>query len=57
MTTLAVILENGRHIFVESRRRRRCSLEPEAGAYDQRDDSQDPRKLRHMAILIRLLVL
>jgi len=59
MAALAVTLENGQNIFVESRRW--CgssrSLEREAGADDQSDDSQNPRKLHHAVILIRSLVL
>ena len=58
MATLAVILENGQNIFVESRRwwGRSSSLETD-DEYDQSYDSQGPRKLRHTAILIRSIVL
>ena len=59
MASLAVILENGQNIFIESRRwcGRSSPLKPETGAHDQSDDSQDLRKLRHTVILIRSLVL
>jgi uroporphyrinogen decarboxylase len=57
MTALAMILENGQHILVESRGGGSSSLEIGAETHPQSDDSHDPRKLRHTAILIRSIAL
>ena len=56
MAALAVILENGQNIFIESRWGRSSLLETD-DEYDQSYDSQGPRQLRHTAILIRPILL
>ena len=59
MAVLAMILENGQNIFVESRYMCRRGTLPEPGAetHDQTDNSSDRRKLPHIAILIRPIAL